>query len=364
MNGARLAALSLVALLGVGHAGATSGDAETERLVRAGAEALGRRDLEVALERFRTALARDGARVDARIGLAAAAISLDRDHEALPVVLDGLARAPHEPALHELLGDLRDREERVGDALTAWRTAFDLAPNDRLRDKIMKGERELAAARAYDTAAAPHFTLRFDGEADAALAADIVDHLEASYRELTDLLRHAPAQPITVLLYPKQTFRSVTQTTESVAGLYDGKIRVPLGGLRALDTAARAVLTHELAHAIVHAKTRGTCPRWLHEGIAQRAEGRRRGRWDPAPLVSRIARGRLDLDGRDFSYEGARSLLAWLEDDRGFHAVVEVLDRLGGGEPLDRALADVYGEGLHDLSRRWLRDVAEGRAGP
>ena len=62
------------------------------------------------------------------------------------------------------------REERVEEALTSWRRAFDLEPGDRLRDKILKAERELAVSRNYDYAASPHFNLRYDGDVDVDLA--------------------------------------------------------------------------------------------------------------------------------------------------------------------------------------------------
>ena len=42
------------------------------------------------------------------------------------------------------------REERVQDALGAWRRAFALSPDDRLRDKILKAERELHVGRGYE----------------------------------------------------------------------------------------------------------------------------------------------------------------------------------------------------------------------
>jgi len=64
------------------------------------------------------------------------------------------------------LGDLRDCEERVEDAVRSWRKAFDLAPSDRLREKIFKAERDLQASRDYDFATTSHFNMRFDGEVD------------------------------------------------------------------------------------------------------------------------------------------------------------------------------------------------------
>jgi len=331
--------------------------------VREGTAALVRRDLETAVARFTEALRLDPDRNDARVGLAVASLALGRDQDALAPVLDGLAREPRNPDLHELLGDLRDREERTGDALAEWREAFRVAPSDRLRDKILKAEREQTTSRDYAFSAAPHFNLRFDGKVDEGLADEIGEFLEGAWRDLADLYRHTPEQPISVLLYPTQSFREVTQTPSDVAGLFDGKIRVPLGGLTRLNPAARAVLVHELSHAVVHAKTHGNCPRWLQEGLAQRAEGRRPTAAERQEVRRRLEKGdpsRWEDGG--FSYPVALSLVRDLEEDRGFHALLDVLERLGAGATMEQALTEVYGEGHAALCRRWAERVREGRA--
>ena len=332
----------------------------TSDLLRQGVGALERRDFETASDRFRRALDAGATESDAFVGLAASELALGRDPSALAAVLDGMLRHPRCAALHEILGDLRDREERVDEALAAWREAFRLDPSDRLREKVLLGEREMEAGRDYAFSAAAHFNLRFDGEVDHQLSAAILDFLEASWRDLTDAYRHAPSQPITVLLYPNRAFREVTLAGDNVAGLYDGKIRVPLGGLSRLDPRASALLRHELSHAVVHSKSRGGCPRWLQEGLAQRAEGRR-------PLDRDGQEVRSLLEGRDpatweeagFSYAAAFSLTRYLEEDRGFSALVELLDKLGSGAAFPEAFQAVYGDSYGAVCARWARHARE-----
>ena len=329
-----------------------------QRLADEGSDALKRKDFETASLKFHEILEADPSQSGARVGYALSEIALGRDPMALSVILDGLARDGGDPDLHELLGDLRNREERVEDALEAWREAFRLSPNDRLREKILKGEREQHAGRDYSFSAAPHFNVRFDGNLDPALAEAVGDFLETKYRDLSDTFRHAPPQPITVLLYPDREFRDVTQAPEWVGGLYDGKIRVPLGGIRRLDPRACAVLTHELAHAVIYSKTRGNCPRWIHEGLAQRAEGREISRADRVRIERLFeASDPAAWDGRGFSYPAALSLTRYLEGLRDFQSIVQLLDRMGDGKDLDAALQDVYGVTYGELCRRWARDL-------
>ncbi len=289
---------------------------------------------------------------------------MGQDASALAAVLDGLVWHPDGAELHELLGDLKDRDENMEAALASWRQAFSLKPNDRLRDKIEKGERDLHLRRNYEFARTSHFNLRYDGTVDEAIAAEVSKHLEERFRELTNIYNHMPQQPITTLLYPNQAFREVTQAAEWVGGVYDGKIRVPLGGLSHLHRGAKRVLTHELTHAVVHSKSRGRCPRWLHEGLAQYSDG--------TPMNARKQRevreqltaleDAADWEDGDFSYVLAHSLTLWLAEQRDFSHLVWVLESLGDGQSVDQAFQRVYRQGYADLCRLWAADRVAGSA--
>jgi len=328
--------------------------AEAQRLLKEAVQALTTREFETASSLFLRTLQLRPSVTSARVGYALGEIALGRDERALPVILEGLVQDPADADLNELLGDLRNREELVADAVRSWKEAFRLSPNDRLRDKIMKGERELHAGRNYDFTATAHFNIRHDGTLAPELASEIIDFLEDSYRDLSHTFHHSPPQPITVLLYPDRQFKDVTLAQDSIAGLYDGKIRVPLGGIRRVDEGARRVLVHELTHAVVHSMTRGNCPRWLQEGLAQRMEGRslsRSGRKHVKDMLQSVDPAR--WESREFSYAAALSLTLYLEGRRGLGGLRAVLSNLGEGQDLERSLRDVFGEGYPDICRRW-----------
>jgi hypothetical protein len=258
--------------------------------------------------------------------------------------------------LLELLGDLRNREERVEDALRSWRSAFDRSPSDRLRTKLEKAQRELHAARDYEFATTSHFNVRYDDAVDPELAAGVMSHLEAQFWVIGEALDLTPRQPITVLLYPTRQFRDVTRSAEWVGGIYDGKIRVPLGGLTKLTTDAKRVLTHELTHAIVHSKSRGNAPRWLQEGLAQMAEGKRPLRRDLQSIAKQLNQSPPDQWGSlAFSYPLSLAVCQYLSTRSGFDSLVELVDRLGGGAGTDEALHEVYGQDYGEICRDWGR---------
>lgn len=333
---------------------------QTVAKMREANQALVARDFETAARRFFEVVQAEPAAPGPRVGYALAEMALGRDAMALPVVLDGLAADPASAQLHEILGDLNDRDERVDDALSSWREAFRLEPNDRLRDKIVKAEREQATGRDYAFSAAAHFNLRYEGDLDQDLVASITDFLESRYHEFASTYRHAPGQPVTVLLYPQRAFHDVTQVGPEVAGLYDGKIRVPLGGLRRLDPDAERVLAHELTHAFVQSKTRGNCPRWLHEGLAQLAEPRALRRSDAVRLARSVRAGNPGTwPDAAFSYPAALSFTRFLETRRGFDGLVAVLDRLGDGESIDAALQALYGATYAELAAAWAEALAK-----
>jgi hypothetical protein len=331
-----------------------------ERL-RTAAAALKERDYETAASLYHALM--NDTEVDflePRVGYALTQIALGEDDLALSVVLDGLAREPGQPILLELLGDLQNREEKVEDALRSWREAFRQSANDRLREKIMKAERELHVGRDYALSLSSHFNLRYDGEVDLELADAVIEFLEEQYWGMADRLDYAPRQPITVVLYPTRQFRDVTQLPDWVGGVYDGKIRVPLGGLSRLDPVAEGVLRHELTHAFVHAKSRGQCPRWLHEGLAQRLEGRTLSRRDRQGIAQRLREvAPEEWETAGFSYPIALSLTSHLEARGGFDGLVRVLVRLGDGEDLDEAFTAVYGEDYAALCRDWAETVLD-----
>jgi tetratricopeptide (TPR) repeat protein len=323
---------------------------------------LGRRRLEArrfdeAVERFRSALSYDEALEPARVGLAIALLRTEQHEYVLSETLAGLARHPQSADLHLLHGEALYRLNRFDEAAAAWRQSLALRPDPDLERRLASVERERAGTSTFRTSEAPHFTLQYDGERlPAAVEEEIVAALEEGYEEFARTLDHLPEATITVILYTRQMFRDITEAPSGVEGIFDGKVRLPMGGLGRVSPAARAVIRHELAHAFVHSKTRGAAPRWLHEGIAQWLEPRS-ARTHGARLA-REARQRPPGAPVPFSYPSALSQVEYLVEAYGAHELLDLLDRLRDSGSVDAALRDTYRFDTLGLGAEWAQWLA------
>lgn len=331
----------------------------TRRLValldQLGGRALKARDHDAAVTRFREALAYAPKDAAAQAGLAAAYFRQGQDIFARSTLERALLDHPDNPALHALLGDVYNSQERTEEALQEWRKAHELKPDASLKAKIDKLARERSIDSGYRQSEAAHFTLKYDGDrAGADLGGQILEYLESQFRALQTRFDHYPLQPIVVIVYPQKQFYEATQADANVGGLYDGKIRVPIGGLSQITAEARRVLLHELAHAFIAGRSRGTAPRWLHEGLAQQIEGKT----TPTATGVALAKEFNALDGKEswglgFTYPSALSFVEWLDGRIGFAALVDVLEVTGQGIPPETAFEQVTRYSLRELRQAW-----------
>src|SRR2546422_9275980 len=168
----------------------------------------------------------------------------------------------------------------------------------------------------------------------------------------TTLFRSAlhwePREPLTVVLYEHRQFQDVTRVHDWAAGLFDGRIRLPVGPTLPPAAHLQGLIVHEYAHAAIHHLSRGRAPRWLHEGLAQALEGA------PVDPMLRVP-GSVTLAGIEAlvadphplrarpGYDLALWVVRDLLDRGGTEAMRELLGRLAAGDTIDGATLRVYG---------------------
>ncbi|MBI2153223.1 MAG: tetratricopeptide repeat protein [Candidatus Rokubacteria bacterium] len=294
-------------------------------------------------------------------GFALAAIHAGRPDEAIEPLEQAVAASPDAEAtllLARLYDQRRDRSDR---AVAHLRRLLERDPSHaegrRLLDKL---ERERRAEAGFWKAQTAHFVVKYRGPRELEIRRTVVEILEEVYATVGREFNYFPAEKVTVILYPDERFQELTGAHLWVSGLFDGKIRLPVGALQGRTRALERLLTHEYTHALVHLLAKGRAPRWLQEGLAQHAE---RIPDDPnLHLSGGMTLGGLEALLRDGDMAKARmgyQVSLWVVRDLlqrgGMERMRELLARLGRGESAADAVPRVYGLPLAELEAQWHR---------
>ncbi|HET6373321.1 MAG TPA: tetratricopeptide repeat protein [Candidatus Polarisedimenticolia bacterium] len=317
--------------------------------------AMQRRDYEEGEASYSRALGYDPGLLIARLNRSTALINLTRYEEAESELRPLLSEQPDNARALELAGEVAFQTGHLEDAIDLWEKSLALRDKEGLRARLEKVKRLGAAEQGFLSSTAAHFTLKFDGEeATEELARQILSHLEEAYAELSTRFAHFPGAVIQVTLYPKQTFHDVTESPAWVGGLYDGQMRIPIGGLTHLTPQARRVLTHELTHSFISTKTRGAAPQWIQEGMAQVAEGKTTGA-RRAQIAQECAAVGEQACWRDFSYPKALSQVEFFLDTWSQSQLNDLLEQLGKGAAFDAAMRTAIGQSEAEFKSAWIR---------
>jgi tetratricopeptide (TPR) repeat protein len=316
----------------------TAADAWTAggwRALRAGA-------VDEAESDFRRALQSNGAQALALLGSGTIAHLRGHDADARLHLTRALREQPSLTAASLLLGQILYAAGDLTGAIGVYEDASARAPGDaRLAARLEAWRREAAVHETLSTRIATHFTILFEGPPDQPMAARVSELLESVYWQVGGALGVYPSDVLTVILYSKEQFRDITQSPSWASALYDGRIRVPVGG-RIDEKALRRVLAHELTHAIVHSVAPRGVPVWLDEGLAQLMEQRTPIAMPEDAVVPSL--GSLEKSFARLSPAEARAAYATsvaaaqaLLDRAGPMVLVNLLSYLGNGLPFDEA---------------------------
>jgi tetratricopeptide (TPR) repeat protein len=305
------------------------------------------------------------------VSYAAVLIQLGRPADAIPLAERATRTAPNSADAWMILGFADYSADRLPQAVIAWKRSLALRPDDNVQKYLARAQRELTTESEFSQADSGHFSFHYEGATTSAdLRQQVQASLENSYSDLVRDLGIFPRQNISVSLYTNQAFFDVTEAPSWIGALNDGKLRIPIQGLSSVTPVLARVLKHELAHSFINQVSRGRCPQWLNEGIAQLVEpkqlGPTRGRrladlyrgGNQIPLAT-LERSFLSFSPFEaiLAYDESLAAAEYIRDTYGIGELRSILERLGDGSSTETSLRVTIHSGYSDLEEQVARHL-------
>jgi tetratricopeptide (TPR) repeat protein len=329
-------------------------DPRTALLERGAWTALNAGQAHAAAEAFRDALAADPKNPRLHVGAGMAAALERRDADARDEFERALALDPKLVEARMLLGQIHYRMGDVQSAMRTYEAVVLEKPEDAgVQATLDRWRREVELHDRMQQKVGSHFTVSFEGPAEAELAAEALDILDRAYWRIGQLLGTYPSDPIPVVLYTTEQFRDITRSPSWAAGAYDGTIRVPMRGALDKRDELDRVLSHEFTHALIKTLAARGVPTWLNEGLATAletgdlswAETRMQLVVGKVPLRAlQNGFGRFTGEQAQVAYAASALAARRLLDEAGGAAIANLLKDLGDGVDFDSAF-------LHRIQR-------------
>lgn len=289
-------------------------------------------------------------------------IRLGRGKEAVPLGERAVRVSPDSADSWTVLGYAYFSTDQNADAIHAWKKSLELRKDDTVARYLAKAEREASEEADYEKLESAHFTLKYEGHRIAEdMSMAVLKTLEEQYDDLGKLFGTRPAANIPVVLYTDQAFFDVTQSPSWTGAVNDGKIRIPVSGLEKVTPELSRILRHELVHSFINQISRGRCPQWLQEGIAQLLEPRSARPYGKtlAQLYAnqqQIPMNQLEATFMNLSQEQAAvaylqslAVAEYIRDTFGMAYLRMILEKIGEGSSTEAALRSVIHSGYGRL---------------
>ena len=332
----------LLALLALLLSAAPAQSRSAAELGRAGWAAINAGHADEAAAAFDEALKKNATDPLLLLGAGVAAHLRGRSDEARRALAGALRLDPALTSASLLLGDILYRDGDINGAISVYEQALANAPqNAQLAKRLEAWHAEADLHSRFGQRLGDHFTVLFEGPAEAQLADKAVAILEAAYWRIGTALNTYPPDVLTVVLYTREQFRDITQSPAWAGGLFDGRIRVPVQGALQNPREFERVLTHEFTHALVRAVAPRHVPTWLNEGLAVIFEGSSAETREQQLRAAKTRPALTSLEGPFASLDRPSAVIAYAESASAVQAMLD----LGGPNAIAGLLSDI-GRGL------------------
>jgi tetratricopeptide (TPR) repeat protein len=338
--------------------------------MKSGSEQMKAGDYQAARASFEQALRYNDSAFDAHLGLGVAYFHLQDDKYAERELSKAAGINPKTSAAYQYLGELYYRNDDLETAAMYWEKAVALNPSATdIRARLDRIRKEHKAEKNFNRDVSSHFLVKFEGREKIEAGRIVSRILEDAYGELGRALSDYPEQEIQVILYSEQQFQEVTDAPGWSGGIYDGKIRIPIGGIEQETPGLRKLLYHEYTHVVVRAIT-PRCPTWLNEGLAQYFEGRqidsrqreilrKIAQAGKLPLLANLEGSFMGLGGiqAQYAYLFSLSSVSYMIDSFGLYRVKGMLDELARGVDTNSSMSNGILVTDEDFERGWKKSL-------
>lgn len=275
-----------------------------------------------------------------------------------------------------LLGDSLALQGALSEALEAYGQAAEKGTGqiaEVARNSVERTKRQYAIEKDYRLDKTAWFDIRGPTNTGGPLyASRLAAVLEKARAQVCSELGVHPQHRVTVVLYPVEAFKQATGMHDWVGGLFDRKIRLPIGDVERDAAQIEAAFRHEFTHVIV-SELAPNCPTFVNEGLAQVMEfgrgtgmkrlvawldGRKGGR-DAVPKLSELPATFIDIaDGEavNTAYLASHAFIDWLVGLNGTGPVVTFVRNLDG-QPLDQAFQSALRRPLSEQEQQFREAV-------
>ena len=328
-----------------------------------GKEAVERRQ-KIEVERFYAGQSGSAPMAPIAIGLYNDAVKFYEKHEfelARTALHESLSLEPRNALALELLGEID------------YKQSYLVSPSTRLRQKIEKIQKENSVEKDLDTYDEEHFIIKYRKGEQGYEGSWLQNLLRDAYRQISQDFGAYFNHKTVVLFYSSQEFHDVTGQDMWVAGLYDGKIRLPAYRQGFREDNLRAAAVHEMTHAFVASLSDARAPAWIHEGLAEYEQNkvlpvnmtvfdaavRKKTLIPMSSLLSEnLQKNKLEPMEVALFYQEVYSLVSYMVERYQLYRMKEILLKFKEGKPAEQAIEEVLGISASQLEKEWLATIS------
>lgn len=290
---------------------------------------------------------------------------------------EALKYSRRNPMAFELAGDIAYYEQDLKAAKENYVEAYRLQNAGRVKSKLEKVSREVPVEGKLDQYGDEHFIIRYKKDVPENFGGgyEIRQFLRKAWKAISNDFGIYPKDKVVILLYSEDEYRYLSDSPAWVSGHFDGKIRLPAYKDKMRTEDLNKIIWHELTHYFVHELSRGTCPKWLNEGLAQYEENKvkpidlgyfreavKKKKIIPLEELDRGIEGLSDETGYVLFYQQSFMVVSRLVEKYRMFKMKEMLQAYGKGETTERAFNIVLKTSLKAFELQWLASIERDKA--